>query len=93
MPIGSVVKLKDVERYFMIAGYFPQGSPDPNHIYDYSGFPFPMGYTGKVEVYQFDREKVESIVMLGYQDQEQLLFMEKLKADEPVLKHLEGERQ
>lgn len=78
LPIGTIVKLTDTEHSFMIAGYFPKGAPTPDHIYDYAGFYFPLGYTGTLDVFQFDHKQVEEVIALGYQDKEQLEFMENI---------------
>lgn len=75
LPIGTIVKLKKEDNNFIIVGYDPQGSPNPEHIYDYSGFIHPVGFSGKYQVHQFDKEQIEEIIALGYQDKEQMEFM------------------
>ena len=87
LPIGSVVKLKGEDEYFIIAGYLPQGSPEPDYVYDYSGFPYPLGYTGVFDVFQFDCKQVEQVIAMGYQDTEQMNFMEKLETNFSDFKH------
>ena len=88
LPIGTVVTIKNSDSLLMIAGYCPQGSPTPEHIYDYSGFLYPYGYAGLNEVFQFDKDQIEEIVAYGYQDKEQMDFMELLMKDIPKLKHI-----
>jgi hypothetical protein len=75
LPIGTIIKLKDNNNYFMIAGYDPKGTPTLGYIYDYSGFPYPMGHTGTLEIIQFDKEQIEDIIAYGYQNKEQMEFM------------------
>lgn len=78
LPIGTVVQLIDDKVKIIIAGYCPTGTARPGYIWDYSGFPFPLGYRKPDEVLQFDHEQIETIFAMGYQDSEQFQFMEQL---------------
>lgn len=80
LPIGTVVKLKN-GQFFMIGGYYPKGSPVKGHIYDYSAFLYPAGYTGNLDVFQFDMDQIEEVIALGYQDKEQLDFYRQYKRE------------
>ena len=79
LPIGSVVELKDVDMKVYIAGYCSETANRPGYVYDYSGFVFPIGYSGGNTVVSFDSQQIKSVLSYGYQDEEQFEFMEKLK--------------
>lgn len=84
LPVGTIVKLKDVDKLVMIAGYFPSGASRPDYVWDYSAFAFPEGMIGEDKVIQFDNESIEKIMVVGYQDAAQMNFMKVVaqKADE-----------
>lgn len=80
LPPGSVVLLKNSEKRLMIIGYLQSLSDDPSDkVYTYSGCLFPEGYLSADEVYLFDKEQIESISFIGYQDQEETEFLEKVE--------------
>jgi len=92
LAIGTIVKLKGNSNNFMIAGYDPKGSPTRDYIYDYCGFLHPMGYSGELDVYQFDKEQIDDIIAYGYQDKEQMEFMKNyIKKRVPTKGVREGE--
>ncbi len=82
LPIGTVVQLKDATARVMIAGYFPISAGQPDRVWDYSGFKFPIGYVNDDEVYCFDQDQIEMICVYGYQDLEQMEFMDYLMSQE-----------
>ena len=79
LPIGTVVRLKESTADVMIAGYLPINPSQPNYVWDYSGFKYPIGYVDNNEVYCFDGEQIEEIHAIGYQDKEQLAFAAELE--------------
>lgn len=78
LPIGSVAQLKDSSALVMIAGYLPIRQAEPDRVWDYSGFRFPIGYTGDEEIYCFDQEQIEIVYAQGYRDFEEELFTGRL---------------
>ncbi len=86
LPIGSVVLLKDSTKKVMIAGVCQKGGSDIAKVWDYVGILFPEGYIGSDKMFLFNREQIDKIYALGYQDEEQMLF--KAKADEAINKLL-----
>lgn len=84
LPIGTVVKLKEVDRLAIIAGYFPKGTARGGYVWDYSAFPFPEGMIDNDKVIQFDNEAIERVLVMGYQDEQQMKFIRVVmqKADE-----------
>lgn len=78
LPIGSVVLLKESEKRVMVMG-FCQAKPDNlSVIYDYCGCLFPEGYMDAEHVYLFDHEQVEKVYSLGYMDEEQFAFSNRI---------------
>lgn len=86
LPIGTVVQLKSLDARVIVAGYASTTAKNTGYTWDYSGFPFPLGYCGKEAILSFDTDEIESIVSYGYQDEEQLQFMNKLNE---VLKEID----
>ncbi|MDD6327666.1 MAG: DUF4176 domain-containing protein [Eubacteriales bacterium] len=84
LPIGTVVKLKNVDKLTMIAGYFPRSEANNGHVWDYSAFPYPEGMIDNDKIVQFDGEAIEKIIVMGYQDELQMQFIRAVmgKADE-----------
>lgn len=83
LPIGTIVKLKNVDKLTMIAGYFPRSEAN-GKIWDYSAFPYPEGMIDNDKIVQFDGEAIEKIIVMGYQDEFQMQFIRAVmaKADE-----------
>ncbi len=81
LPIGSVVLLKEASKKVMITG-FASVSPDTGEkVYDYSGCLFPEGFVDYDEVFVFDHNQIEQICFIGFQDEEEKNFMEKLEIE------------
>ena len=79
LPLGTVVKIKELERYMMVCGYASASASNLSRIYDYSGFVYPEGYVDMHKVYQFNNEDIEGVVALGYQDRETNMYMRALE--------------
>lgn len=78
LPIGSVVHLENSTALVMIAGYLPVSQSHVNHVWDYLGFKFPIGYVDDETVYCFDHKQIETVYAYGYRDIEHDLFASKL---------------
>lgn len=83
LPIGTVVRLKGASIPFMVAGYFPEEEGKPGYYFDYSGFPHPMGFSSAIQASFFNDEDIEKILMMGYQDEEQMAYVKKLESFQP----------
>ena len=79
LPIGSVVQLEDSTALVMIAGYLPIAPSEPDRIWNYSGFKFPLGYTDNEDIYCFDQEQIQAVYAYGYRDIEYDIFMSRLE--------------
>jgi hypothetical protein len=86
LPIGSVVKLNDETSYMMIVGYFAVTQNIPDHVWDYTAVVFPGGILDTTETYQFDKENIQEIIFIGFEDEEQNAFITRLNLKEPEIK-------
>ena len=78
LPIGTVIQLKEIDVRIMICGYCSEQAEYPNYVWDYAGFLFPIGYTSKKMIVSFDAEQIQQIITYGFQDEEQIKYMEEL---------------
>ena len=73
LPIGSVVRTVDAERRLMVIGRIVT-TEEKDVIYDYVGTPYPEGASGSDNFYFFNRDQIEELYFIGFQDQEALEF-------------------
>ena len=78
LPIGTVIQLKEIDVRVMICGYCSEQEAYPNYVWDYAGFLFPIGYTDRKKLISFDADQIQQIITYGYQDTEQMQYMEEL---------------
>ena len=78
LPIGSVVLLKNSEKRITVMGFCQAKPDDTDTVYDYCGCLYPEGYIDAEHVYLFNHEQVEKVYSLGYMDEEQFAFREKI---------------
>ncbi len=84
LPIGTVVLLTNSSKRVMIIG-FAQVTPDePEKVWDYVGCAYPEGFLGPDATYVFNRDQIERVYAVGYQDEEQFAF--KVQIDEALNK-------
>ncbi|WRP06343.1 DUF4176 domain-containing protein [Rossellomorea aquimaris] len=80
LPIGTVVKLKKVEKPVMIYGRH-QIQKKTNNIFDYIAVPYPEGnLTDEFNVF-FNRELIEDVMHPGLVSPAEELMREKVEAD------------
>ena len=89
LPIGTVVLLKGGKKRAMITGFCSVAQEKPNKIYDYSGCVYPEGYLSSNQVCLFDHDQIDKVFFLGYEDEEEQIFKEKLNR---IVDTLEKER-
>lgn len=73
LPIGSVVLLKGGNKRVMICGRI-QTKDNENVIYDYSACYYPEGIIAASSMFFFNREAIDRVFFLGFQDEEELNF-------------------
>ncbi|MEE0863270.1 MAG: DUF4176 domain-containing protein [Lachnospiraceae bacterium] len=79
LPVGTVVLLKNSEKRVMIIGVLQKQLKEGEEvIWDYAGCLYPEGYLGPDKTYLFNESQIEKIFALGYQDDEQFEFKEKI---------------
>ena len=78
LPIGTVVLLKGGKKRAMITGFCSVAQEKPDKIYDYSGCVYPEGYLSSNQVCLFDHDQIERVFYVGYEDEEEKIFKEKL---------------
>ena len=78
LPIGTVVLLKGGKKRAMITGFCSVAQENQEKIYDYSGCVYPEGYLSSNQVCLFDHDQIDKIFFLGYEDEEEKSFKERL---------------
>lgn len=79
LPIGSVVLLKNATKRVMILGYSRYQAGDQTKVYDYCGCTYPEGFISPDKTAVFDHDQIAQIYALGYQNDEQIAFRQKLE--------------
>ena len=77
-PIGTVVLLKGANKRIMINGFLTIDGNDPNKVYDYNGVMYPEGCISSDQTLLFDHEQIDKVYWIGYSDQENVEFMQRL---------------
>ncbi|MCR5237954.1 MAG: DUF4176 domain-containing protein [Lachnospiraceae bacterium] len=90
LPIGSVVLLKEAKTRLMITGRII-ASEKNDQIYDYSGCIYPLGITDNEGFYFFNRDDIERVYFIGFQDEEELAFREDILSQLGELKIKDGQ--
>ena len=78
LPIGTVVLLKGGKKRAMITGFCSVAQENPDKIYDFSGCVYPEGYLSSNQVCLFDHSQIDKIFFLGFEDDEEKVFKDKL---------------
>ncbi|MCC8152264.1 MAG: DUF4176 domain-containing protein [Lachnospiraceae bacterium] len=73
LPIGSVVLLKGGDKRIMICGRI-QAKDGENAIYDYSACYYPEGIIDAPSMFFFNRDAIETVYFMGFQDKEEMDF-------------------
>ena len=77
LPIGSVVLLKGGEKRVMICGRI-QAKIGDEKIYDYSACYYPEGIINPTSMFFFDRDAIDRVFFIGFQDGEELAYREEV---------------
>ena len=78
LPIGTVVLCKNASKRLMITGFCCSDAGNPDKVYDYSGCLYPEGIVSSDRNLLFDHDQIDKIFALGYSDDEEKEFKEKL---------------
>ena len=90
LPIGTVVLLKGGRKRAMITGFCSVAQENQDKIYDYSGCVYPEGYLSSNQVCLFDHDQIDQVYFVGYEDEEEKAFKEKLTR---IVETIEKEKQ
>ncbi len=91
LPIGSIVRLKEGTMNIMITGYAQRKINQPGSFFDYAACPHPHGVTSADKTILFNQEDLDSVLSIGYIDDESLKFME--NAETAIRQLREGMRE
>ena len=61
LPIGTIVKLKSIDRLIMIIGYYSMEYQNSVKIFDYVGCSYPEGMLIKNNSYSFNHSDIEKM--------------------------------
>ncbi len=98
LPIGTIVSLYGAEKRLMILGYLKYLKGDNVRVYDYCGCTYPEGYLDSETTAVFDHDDIEHIYALGFQDEVQFDFRDRLEQileerDEEAAQNADSERE
>ena len=81
LPLGSVVKVQDIDQRVLIVG-FKKKAVEDEKVWDYCGVFSPIGIIDTEKVLMFDDDAIETIFFIGLQDQETFAFMKMLQEED-----------
>jgi hypothetical protein len=82
LPIGSVVHVPEYgERLLCIIGCM-QTDVETGKLWDYVALEFPVGYTDRDKMIMFDKNSIDCIYFLGYQDTDGMVFQSIVQLNE-----------
>lgn len=78
LPLGSVVLLKESSKRVMIMGFLQAQPGSEDVVYDYCGCLYPEGFMDAESIYLFNNDMIDKVFSVGYMDEEQFVFDNKL---------------
>ena len=86
LPMGSVVKVKDVDFPLAIMSRF-QKRVDEDEIFDYAALPYPTALDDSTKSVLFNAPDIEHVLFVGYRNEAELEWCKDLtKAKEELEK-------
>lgn len=79
LPVGTVCLLKNAKKKVMIVGFCATATEVGEKIFDYIGCLYPEGIISSNENLLFNHEQIDKIFHLGYSDEDDKAFKEKIK--------------
>lgn len=72
LPIGTVVKIKNVPTKGMIVNYLVYSPKEAGgKIFDYGACPYPVGMVETNKIGAFNHEDIEEVIYMGYIDDDE----------------------
>ncbi|MEY8755729.1 DUF4176 domain-containing protein [Peribacillus frigoritolerans] len=90
LPIGTVIKLKDVKKWVMIYGR-NQIQTKTKSIYDYLAVPYPEGNLSEEFNIFFNSQMIEEVIYLGLESPQENTMKEKVEKDIKNLRRKEDD--
>ena len=81
LPIGSVVHVEGAPSLMVVAGCMQKDAED-GRLWDYFGYPYPIGNFGEAAGAVFNKDAIDGVYFVGYQDVDGLRYQDVLEADE-----------
>lgn len=78
LPIGSVVKLKEMNSLVMVYGRFYNDTVEKK-IYHYLACLYPEGSMGKMNNYKFNHDDIEEIFFIGLKNELEIKLKKEIK--------------
>lgn len=78
LPVGSVVLLNNATKKLVVAGFCVLSDEYEGKIYDYCGYPYPMGAIQSNQIALFNHDQIKEIFFVGYEDEEEKKFKKSL---------------
>ncbi len=75
LPVGSIVKIKEKKRLYMIAGFYPSSG---EYVRQYAGVTYPNGMMKIQDICMFDGKDIGTVLWKGYLDEEGQVLLEAL---------------
>lgn len=75
LPIGSIVKVENIEQRLMIIGVLQKMKTIPEKDFDYAAVPYPEGLHDMRMNIGFNHNNIEEVVFRGYEDKERKAFL------------------
>ena len=79
LPLGTVVRLQEGEKYLMIIGFCSMVPERPEEIIDYNACLYPEGVLSSQESFLFNHDQIAEIIHLGLSNEEDVAFKTELK--------------
>lgn len=105
LPIGSIVKLKNDNKLYMILGYYSLEYHNGINIYDYVACSYPEGLLIKNNMISFNHEDISTTIFIGYEtdafvklknsleNEEETVLEEVPVSDEPLFTIMEEKKE
>lgn len=77
LPLGSVVLLKNAEKYIVVIGYAIKTEGE-DKIWDYLGCAYPFGVISSDSNLLFDSKEIGKVIFTGFSDEEGERFREQV---------------
>ena len=80
LPIGTVCQLTGTDQKVAITGFCMRNENQPDKIFDYVACYYPQGVYDQNKNILFDHSQIVKVVYLGFVNEEEKAFKEKVKA-------------